>query len=66
MCFMSELWSSGDLLKMSMMCIFFGLACGVPSRSHLLKVARSRSACPLFQDRPRESLVESLVRRELV
>ena len=45
---------------------FFGLACGVPSRSHLLKVARSRSACPLFQDRPRESLVESLVRRELV
>ena len=66
MCIMSELWYSGSPLKMSMMCMFQGLVCGVPSRSHLLKVAPSRSARPLFQVILRESLVEYFVQRKLV
>ena len=66
MCLLSDLWSSGDPLKMSPMCMFQGLACGVPSRSHLLKVSKSRSALQLFQVSPRDSLVEFLVRKELV
>ena len=63
---LSELWSSGYPLKMSLMCIFRGLACGVLSTPHLLKVARSRRARPLFRVSTRESLVGSLVQREFV
>ena len=38
MCLMSELWSSGDASKMIIMRMLRGLACGVPLRSHLLRV----------------------------
>ena len=64
MCILSDLWLSGTPLKMSLMYMFQVLACGVPSRSHLLKVAWSRNARPLFRVSPRDSLLESLVQRE--
>ena len=44
------------------MCMLLGLSWGVPSNSHLLKVARSSRDRPLFHDRPRYSLLESLDR----
>ena len=58
---MSELWSSGAPSKMIIMCMFRGLAFGVPLRSHLLKISRSQRACPLLKVSPRESLVDYLV-----
>ena len=44
------------------MCMVLGLAWGLPSNSHLLKVARSIRDRLLFHDRPRDSLFESLDR----
>ena len=60
MCLLSVLGSSGDPLKMSLMCIFRGLAFGVPSNSHLLNFEQYSKARPLFHDRPRYFLLEYL------
>ena len=44
--------------------MFWGLACGVPSKYHLLNVDLSRRARPLFHVRPRASLVEFFILRD--
>ena len=62
MCLLKVLGSSGGQLNRSPMCMLHGLAWGVPSNSHLLKLSRYRSSCQLFHYSSIDSLLGSLDR----
>ena len=65
-CLLNALMSSESPLIKMMMLTLRGLDLGVPSSSHLLKLALSSRALLLFQDRPLASLIRYLYQGEFV